>query len=97
MAQRGWKADKPLGTLIPDGSLKGNYSLILLYKVIDGEVRTIPLAQFITIKDGTPINPLHVSPQLHKVYQFADLNGDGVMEIVVTVFLTRPGEFWDSK
>lgn len=78
-----WEADKPLGTSIPDGSRKGDYSLILLYKVIDEEVHTIPLAQFIALKDSTPVNPPHVSPQLHKVYQFADLNGDGVMEIVM--------------
>lgn len=80
-----WEMDKPLsiGAGFPEGSEKGQYSLILLRKVIDGQAREIPVAQFIALKDGRPIDPEWVPPSLHKVYQFADLNGDGVMEVII--------------
>ena len=77
-----WAADTPLGTGIPAGSKKGDYSLLLLRKVVNGEVREISLAQFIALKDGTPADAQQVPPDLHKIYQFADLNGDGNMEII---------------
>lgn len=79
-----WEPGKPLsvGAGFPEGSKKGQYSLILLRKVVDGKVREIPLDQFIALKDGGPIDPVWSPPYLHKIYQFVDLNGDGVMEII---------------
>ena len=73
-----WEMDKPLsvGANFPEGTKKGNYSVLLLRKIVGGKVREIPLSQFLDLKDGKP-------PSLHKIYQFADLNGDGVMEIIV--------------
>ena len=71
-----WEMDKPLffGSGFPNTSKKGDYSVLLLRKIVDGQVREIPLAHFIALKDGTPF--------LHKIYQCADLNGDGIMEII---------------
>ena len=74
-----WEADKPLSRTadIPKDAKKGEYSLVLLRKIVNGKVREIPLSQYISLKDSETL------PLLHKVYQFADLNGDGVMEIIV--------------
>lgn len=67
----------------PNAAQKGQYSIILLRKIVDGQVREIPLAQFIALKDGSPIDEQWIVPELYKVYHFADLNNDGVMEIIV--------------
>lgn len=79
-----WQPDQPLstGTGIPGGALRGNYSLILLRKNINGRVLEIPLLQFIALKDSTPVDLNWTPPRLHKIYQFADLNGDGILEIL---------------
>ena len=51
-------------------------------RIIDGKVREIPLAQFMALKDNGPDDKEWTPPRLHKVYLFADLSGDGVMEIL---------------
>ena len=81
-----WEQGKPLvasGIGFPSGSVKGNYSLLLLRKIINGQVREIPLGKFIALKNATPADNEQISPPLYKVYQFADLNGDGIMEIII--------------
>jgi len=81
-----WEPGKALvagGIGIPSGSLKGNYSLLLLRKIVNGQVCEIPLGKFIALKNATPADTEQISPPLFKVYQFADLNGDGKMEILV--------------
>jgi len=80
-----WQPDQPLileGGL-PTGAQKGNYSLVLLRKIVNGQVREIPLAQFIALKDGTAADPEQITPYVHKIFQFADLNGDGVLEVIM--------------
>ena len=82
-----WDMGKPLvgtGIGFPSGSYTGDYSLLLLRKIVNGQVREIPLGQFIALKDGTPIDGEQVSPFLYKLCQFADLDGDGVLEIIVS-------------
>ena len=83
-APAAWEADKPFSimTSISGGSKKGNYSLVLLRKIVNGKVREIPLAQFIALKDAGPDEDQ--AALAHKVHQFADLNGDGVMEIIIS-------------
>ena len=74
-----WEADKPLSHAegIPGSAKKGSYSLVLVRKLVGGKVHEIPLAQYAASKNsGTP-------PLLHKVQQFADVNGDGVMDIIL--------------
>ncbi|MBQ4133575.1 MAG: hypothetical protein IJD04_07585, partial [Desulfovibrionaceae bacterium] len=62
---------------------KGDYSLILLRKIVDGKVAEIPLGQFIALADSAPADKDWTPPILYKIYQFADLNGDGVLEIIL--------------
>ena len=81
-----WEKGKKLvasGIGFPSGSVKGDYSLLLLRKVVNGQVREIPLGSFIALKNATPADGEQISPPLYKVYQFADLNGDGTMEIIL--------------
>ncbi|MBO4318148.1 MAG: hypothetical protein J5855_07730 [Mailhella sp.] len=76
-----WQPDKPLssGTGTPGLAKAGSYSVVLLRKVSGNSVVTIPL-------DLTLITDVEKAettvPCLHKIYCFADLNGDGVMEIL---------------
>ena len=55
----------------------GDYSLVLLRKIVAGKVREIPVCGFFAgkNKDGLP-------PTMHKVIGFADVDGDGVLEIL---------------
>ena len=80
-----WAMDKPLSSTadIPQSAEKGNYALALVRKIVNGKVREIPLSQFIALKNSGPGDAGWTPPILPKVYQFADLNGDGVMEIIV--------------
>ena len=63
----------------------GQYSILLLRKVKNEQAHNIPIAEFIATKDS-PENedPLTSSntPWVHKIAGIADLNGDGVMEIL---------------
>ncbi len=55
----------------------GDYSFVLLRKIVAGRVREIPVCGFFAgkNKDGLP-------PTMHKVIGFADLDGDGVLEML---------------
>ena len=80
-----WAMDKPLfhfGAGLPEELKEGQYSLLLLRKIVGGKVHEIPLVQCISLKECTTANGQSVPPLLHKLYQFADLNGDGIMEII---------------
>ena len=63
----------------------GQYSILLLRKVENEQAHNIPIAEFIATKDS-PANedPLTSAstPWVHKIAGIADLNGDGVMEIL---------------
>ena len=56
----------------------GDYSLVVLRKVINGKVQTIPLAEEYHLK---PID--FAAPNTYTVPAIADFNGDGKMEIMV--------------
>lgn len=55
------------------------YSVVLLRKVVGGKAREIPLAAFLTKEGSSSDSRL---PAISRIYQFADLNGDGTLEIV---------------
>ena len=82
---RDWAEDKRISYMIPGGAQKGNYSLVLMRKVIDGQVYEIPLQEFIATKNATPADDEWQIPFLFKIFQFADLNGDGVLEVIMGV------------
>ena len=73
-----WVADRPLATgkAIPNSATRGVYSMLLLRKIVAGKVMQLPLHEYIA-NESTAFPPL-----LAKLYLFADLNGDGVMEII---------------
>jgi len=83
-----WASDKPLyaATDIPIAPSAGQYSIALLRKIVKGKVVEIPLGQYIALKSGNIESGDFTPPLIHKVFQFADLNGDGVMEIIVGDF-----------
>ncbi len=56
---------------------KGDFSIVLLRKIVNGKVHEIPVCSFYAgeNKDNLP-------PTMHKVIGFADIDGDGVMEIL---------------
>jgi ABC-type amino acid transport substrate-binding protein len=56
----------------------GDYSLVLLRKIINGKVQTIPLAEEYHLK---PID--FAAPNIYSIPAIADFNGDGTMEIMV--------------
>ena len=77
------QGDKPMldimGEIKPSAE-PGMYSVMLLRKIVGGKVREIPLVNFIVPKSkarvGGPV------PTVQRVSQFADLNGNGTLDIV---------------
>ncbi|MDL2263970.1 hypothetical protein LJC31_04900 [Synergistaceae bacterium OttesenSCG-928-I11] len=61
--------------LPPAISKKGDYSVAFLRKIVGGKVREIPLFEYIGTGGGE-------ATFLHKICGFADLNGDGKLEII---------------
>ena len=57
--------------------LDNSSSLILLRKVEGGAAQNVPLAEFIAKKGAA------APPRTHKIAAAADLNGDGVMEVIL--------------
>jgi len=76
--------DKPLisDTAIPEAAQPGAYSLLLLRKIVAGKVLEMPLHIFVSPKGSTPVDDNWTPPVVGKICQFADLNGDGVLEII---------------
>ncbi len=65
------------GGITPNPSA-GDYSLVMLRKVINGKVQTIMLDEEYHIKSET-----FTAPDEYNLVAVLDLNGDGVMEVVV--------------
>ena len=80
-----WEPDTPLtvGPGLPIQMEKGQYSLVLLRKIIKGKTHEIPLKQYIALSNATPLETTWKPPSLYKIFQFADLNGDGTLEIIL--------------
>ncbi len=72
---------------------KGQYSIILLRKIIDGEVQNIPVSYVIytsdTIFDAGDVDEYDFEynnysiTYVDKIRSIADVNGDGIMEVIV--------------
>lgn len=79
-----FEADQPLitSTGLPEAARPGAYSLLLLRKIAVGKVLEIPLHIFVSPKGSTPVDDNWTPPSVGKVCQFADLNGDGTLEII---------------
>jgi hypothetical protein len=65
------------GSITPNASA-GDYSLVMLRKVINGKVQTIMLAEEYHTKPAT-----FSAPDEYNLTAVLDLNGDGVMEVIV--------------
>ena len=69
----------------------GQYSVVLLRRVVGGQAKNIALAEFIS-KKTVPMDdadPFNDSAQVHKVVAVADLNGDGKMEVILAEAFLR--------
>ena len=87
--------DRPLLTpmMSPTGvplRKAGQYSVVLLRRVVGSEAKNIALAEF-TSKKNAPADadPFADSAWVHKIAAIADLNGDGVMEVVTAEAFLR--------
>ncbi len=79
-----FEADQPLikGTGLPGAAQPGAYSVLLLRKLVDGKVAELPLHVFVSPKGSAPGDDDWTPPVVGRFYQTADLNGDGVLEII---------------
>ncbi len=77
-----WKPDASLseGTGIRAVGEKNDYSVVLMRKVSGNSVVTVPVA-YEYAEAGKEAET--VLPILYKIYAFADLNGDGAMEVLI--------------
>jgi len=83
-SEASFEPDLPLitGAGVPQAAQPGAYSLLLLRKIVAGKVVELPLRVFVSPKGSTPVDDNWTPPVVAKACQFADLNGDGVLEIV---------------
>jgi hypothetical protein len=58
---------------------RGDYSVVLLRKITKGEVQTIPLVEEYYLADCAG----KCAPAAHRIAALLDINGDGVMEIIL--------------
>ena len=79
-----FEPDLPLitGAGVPQAAQPGAYSVLLLRKLAAGKVLELPLHIFVSDKGSSPVDDNWTPPVIAKACQFADLNGDGVLEIV---------------
>lgn len=87
IASRGeasFEADQPLakGAGLPGAAQPGAYSVLLLRKLMGGKVAELPLHVFVSPKGSAPVDDDWTPPVVGRFYQTADLNGDGVLEII---------------
>ena len=71
-----FEADTPLvmGSGLPGTAQENAYSVLFLRKIVGGKVLELPLHEYVSSQDGPPV--------IAKAFQFADLNGDGILEII---------------
>ena len=83
-SEASFEPDLPLiaGAGVPQAAQPGAYSVLLLRKIVAGKVVELPLHMFASPKGSTPVDDNWTPPVVAKLCQFADLNGDGVLEIV---------------
>ena len=55
----------------------------MLRKIVNGKVLELPLHVFVSPRGSAPGDEDWTPPVIGKVCQFSDLNGDGVLEIIV--------------
>jgi hypothetical protein len=79
-----FEADQPLiaGPGLSEAAKPGAYSVLLLRKLVDGKVAELPLHVFVSPKGSSPIDDNWTPPVVGRFYQTADLNGDGVLELI---------------
>ncbi|MBQ8743635.1 MAG: hypothetical protein IJZ18_00420 [Mailhella sp.] len=79
-----FEPDLPLITEagVPQAAQPGAYSLLLLRKIVAGKVLELPLHAFVSPLGSAPVDDDWTPPVIAKLCQFADLNGDGVLEII---------------
>lgn len=72
-----------MGDLFPPVSLKaGDYSFLLMRKIVNGKVVTISLGDDVIVKDNTPESDIRHLANLYDIAGILDLNGDGKLELV---------------
>jgi len=64
---------------IPQSTLAGDYSIVLMRKVVGGEVLTVPLVADIYHSKQVELT----FPTTYSIASFLDLNGDGILEVVI--------------
>ncbi len=70
---------------LPSFKKRGMYSVILLERSVNGQTATVPVASWVSTKDGSADRPSQDDLwQRHALLLCADVNGDGVMEIIVS-------------
>ena len=84
-ADDAWKPGTNFGNygVMPAATPK-SYSLVIVRQIKDGTVKEYILDSYISLKGSTPAGLDWQPPHIHKVEAFADLNGDGNMEIILT-------------
>jgi hypothetical protein len=75
---------------------EGDFSLLVLRQVVDGDVQTTVLHE--SISEGAPGDPVTPFVEVGRVAAVADLNGDGRMEVVVQrdYYEGQSTEVWES-
>jgi hypothetical protein len=85
----------------PAGGKKGDYSFILMRKIMAGQVQTISLGDDVILKDIEVEADNRHLPELYDIAGLLDLNGDGKLEMVAYGAYYEGYNFeikeWDGK
>jgi hypothetical protein len=85
----------------PAGGKKGDYSFVLMRKIMAGQVQTISLADDVILKDVEIEADNRHLPELYDIAGLLDLNGDGKLEMVAYGAYYEGYSFeieeWDGK
>lgn len=79
-----WKPDAVSPYYVMPAANPKSYSLVIVRQIENGVVKEHILDFYISLKGTSPANMDWQPPHIHKVEAFADLNGDGNMEIILT-------------